>query len=53
MKKLFIDPEVKSVELTPANNVMVDLARSLNVMEKTKTFADTVSTDYQNWQGRR
>ncbi len=54
MKKLFVSPEVKSIELTPANNVMEGLfATSLEVKSNTTTFADTVSTDYKNWQGRK
>ncbi len=54
MKKLFVSPEVKSVELTPANNVMADLfATSVEVKANTTSFAATVSEDYQSWQGRR
>ncbi len=54
MKKLFVNPEVKSIELTPANNVMVGLfATSVEVKANTTTFADEVSESYKNWQGRR
>ncbi len=54
MKKLFVNPEVKSIELTPANNVMADMfITSVEVKSNTTTFADEVCSDYKNWQGRR
>lgn len=53
MKKIFINPEIETVELTPAENIMaLDLAQSAEGQTSSVVYTDTeVSAEFNKWKG--